>query len=171
MGGSTSTAWSFQAATIAACAVMIWVAWRRPVAFEVQAAALVATSLLATPYMYIYDLVVLAIAIAFLIELGRTDGFLSGEIGGLAAASLLVMSYLVVEAPVGLAATLIVMALVARRAIPMGRVGERIARGRPSCDGQPSTEFPHVSPSGSRAPSAARLHREPHRPREREAPR
>jgi hypothetical protein len=171
MGGSESAAWSLQAATIAACAVVIWVAWRRPIAFEIQAAVLVAASLLATPYLYIYDLVVLAIAMAFLIEFGRTDGFLSGEISGLAAASLLVMSYLVVEAPVGLAAILIVMVLIVRRAIPMGPVSERIARGRPSCDGQPSTEFPHVSPSGSRAPSAARLHREPHRPREREAAR
>lgn len=171
LGGSERAAWSLQAAMIVACALLIWVAWRRAIAFEVQAAALVAASLLATPYLYIYDLVVLAVPMAFLIRLGRTDGFRPGEISGLAAASLLVMSSLLVDGPVGLAAILIIMLLVARRAIPIRSLGQRIASGRPPCDGQPCTEFPHVSPSGPRAPSAARLHREPHRARERETQR
>jgi Glycosyltransferase family 87 len=171
LGGSESAAWSFQAATIVACAIFIWMAWRRAIAFEVQAAALVAASLLATPYLYIYDLAVLAVPMAFLIRLGRTDGFLPGEISSLAAASLLVMSSLLVDGPVGLAAILIVTLLVARRAIPRRGLGQRIASARPPCDGEPSTEFPHVSPSGPRAASAARLHREPHRTREREAQR
>jgi hypothetical protein len=170
LGGSETTAWSLQAATIVACAGLTWMTWHRTIAFQLQAAALVAASLLATPYMYIYDLVVLAIPMAFLVELGRTGGFRPGEIGGLAAVSLLVLSYPLVEAPVGLAATLIVTWLVARRAFPIG-LRRRIARGRPPCDGQPSTEFPHVPPYGSRAEAAARLHREPHRPRQREAPR
>jgi hypothetical protein len=41
------------------------VLWRRKVAFDVQAAALATAALLATPYLYVYDLVVLAIPMAF----------------------------------------------------------------------------------------------------------
>jgi arabinofuranan 3-O-arabinosyltransferase len=171
LGGSESVAWSLQGGMIVACAVFTSVAWRRAIAFEVQAAALVAASLLATPYLYIYDLAVLSVPMAFLIRLGRTDGFRSGEISGLAAASLLVMSSLLVDGPVGLAAIFIITLLVARRAIPLRGLGQRIASSRSPCDGQPSTEFPHVSPSGPWAASAARLHRESHRAREREAQR
>jgi Glycosyltransferase family 87 len=127
LGGSESAAWSLQAAMIAANALLIWVAWRRPIAFDVKAAALAAASLLATPYMYIYDLVVLAIPMAFVIRLGRTTGFLPGELGGLAAASLLVLAYPAVGAPGGLAGAVVVMLLVVRRAVPIGRPGPRIA--------------------------------------------
>lgn len=127
LGGSESIAWSLQAAMIGANALLIWVTWRRPVAFELKAAALAAASVLATPYMYVYDLVVLAIPMAFVIRLGRTAGFLPGELAGLAAASLLVLAYPAVEGPVGLMAAVIVMLLVVRRAVAIGRPDPRIA--------------------------------------------
>jgi arabinofuranan 3-O-arabinosyltransferase len=72
-------------------------------------------------------LVVLAVAIAFLIRLGQTTGFLPGELGGLAAASLLVLAFPLFEVPIGLAATIIVMLLVARRIAPIGPASRRIA--------------------------------------------
>jgi arabinofuranan 3-O-arabinosyltransferase len=121
LGGSESIAWSFHAAMLAANALLIWVIWRRPMAFEVKAAALAAASLLATPYLYAYDLVVLAIPIAFLIRLGQTSGFLPGELAGITAASLLVLVIPLVAVPIGVAATVIVLLLVARRALPIGR--------------------------------------------------
>jgi hypothetical protein len=127
LGGSETTAWLLHAATVTVSALLIWAAWRRPIAFEAQAAALAAASLLATPYLYVYDLVVLAVAIAFLIRLGQTTGFLPGELGGLAAASLLVLAFPLFEVPIGLAATIIVMLVVARRIAPFGPASRRIA--------------------------------------------
>jgi arabinofuranan 3-O-arabinosyltransferase len=127
LGGSESAAWSLHAAMVAACALVVWIIWRRPIAFDVKAAALAAALLLATPYMYSYDLVVLAIPMAFLIRLGRTTGFLPGELGGLAAANFLMLCCLLIEAPIGPAATVIVMLLVARRAVPMVAPGWHVA--------------------------------------------
>jgi hypothetical protein len=127
LGGSETTAWLLHAVTVAAAALFVWAAWRRPIAFDVRAAALAAAALLATPYLYAYDLVVLAVAMAFLIRLGQTTGFLPFELAGLAAASLVILALPLVEVPVGPAATVIVVLLVARRVVFMGSPGRRIA--------------------------------------------
>ena len=120
LGGSESIAWLLHAATLGATALVIWVIWRRPIAFEAKAAALAAASLLATPYLYAYDLVVLAVPIAFLIRLGQTSGFLPGELAGIAAAGFLVLAIPLVAVPIGVVATVIVLLLIARRALPVG---------------------------------------------------
>jgi hypothetical protein len=46
------------------------VLWRSPSSYEIRAAALAIGVLLATPYLYMYDLVVLAVPLAFLCRLG-----------------------------------------------------------------------------------------------------
>src|SRR5262249_26803077 len=49
-------------------AAMVWLVylvWRRRYAYDVQAATLVVAGLLATPYLYDYDLPVLGVALAF----------------------------------------------------------------------------------------------------------
>ncbi|HSP48865.1 MAG TPA: hypothetical protein VLN61_01520 [Pseudolabrys sp.] len=73
--------------------------------------------MLATPYLYTYDLVVLAVPLAFLWRLGRARGFLNHELAGIALACLLVLIFPFVKAPVGFAAVLLVAALIARRAL------------------------------------------------------
>ncbi|HTO64538.1 MAG TPA: DUF2029 domain-containing protein, partial [Bradyrhizobium sp.] len=60
--------------------------WHRASAFELKAAGLVVASLLATPYVLDYDLVALAVAIAFLVRHGLICGFRDYEISLLAAA-------------------------------------------------------------------------------------
>ena len=60
--------------------------WRSDAAFELKAAALALGSLLATPYVLDYDLVVLAVAIAFFARHGLRHGFRDFEISLLAAA-------------------------------------------------------------------------------------
>jgi hypothetical protein len=72
---------------------------------------------LAPAYLYTYDLVVLAVPLAFLFRLGRTRGFLDYEMAGIALASLLVLIFPFVKWPVGFAAVLVVAALIARRAL------------------------------------------------------
>jgi hypothetical protein len=87
------------------------------VPFELKAAALAAGALLATPYLFMYDLVVLAVAVAFLLRLALAREFLTRmEIASLAAAGALILVYPYVETHVGLAAVVIVMGLVLGRA-------------------------------------------------------
>jgi hypothetical protein len=66
-------------------ASLAWL-WRSDAAFELKAAALATGSLLATPYVLDYDLVVLAVAIAFFARHGLARGFRDYEISLLAAA-------------------------------------------------------------------------------------
>lgn len=115
-GGSEALAWAIQLGLATALAVALALLWRSRVEFSLKAAALATAALLATPYLYIYDLVVLAIPAGFLIRLALKRGFLLSEVAGLTAAAALLLSYPYVKTQVGLAATLIVLALVVQRA-------------------------------------------------------
>jgi arabinofuranan 3-O-arabinosyltransferase len=116
-GGSEALAFTVQAiAVIALAAGLVWL-WRSRAAYELKAAALTAGALLATPYVFMYDLVVLAVAVAFLLRLALKRGFTASEILGLPCAGMLILVYPFVNIQVGLAATLIVMLLVVQRAL------------------------------------------------------
>jgi arabinofuranan 3-O-arabinosyltransferase len=115
LGGGEGLAWTLHGIVMAATALYVCRLWCSRAPFELKAAALATGALLMTPYLFIYDLVILAVPMAFLVRLGRTGGFLPGEVAGLAAASLLILIFLGVTAPWGLAATAIVAALVIRR--------------------------------------------------------
>jgi hypothetical protein len=117
LGGSETLAWTMQAAVALIAAVAIAVLWRSRVAYEIKAAALGAGAMLATPYLYTYDLVVLAVPLAFLFRLGRARAFLLQEMVGIGVACLLILIFPFVKAPVGFAAVLVVAALIARRAL------------------------------------------------------
>jgi arabinofuranan 3-O-arabinosyltransferase len=117
LGGSEPLAWALQAivALVAVAAVSLF--WRSRASRELKAAAFGCGVLLATPYLYLYDLVVLAVPLAFLFRFGRIQGFRQHEIAGIGLACLLVLIFPFVKAPVGFAAVLVVTALVARRAL------------------------------------------------------
>jgi hypothetical protein len=117
LGGSETLAWTMQAAVALTAAAAIAVLWRSRVAYEIKAAALGAGAMLATPYLYTYDLVVLAVPLAFLFRLGRARAFLLQEMVGIGVACLLILIFPFVKAPVGFAAVLVVAALIARRAL------------------------------------------------------
>jgi len=116
-GGGEPPAWAVQALLTLALAAGIFWLWRSRAAFELKAAALAAGALLATPYLFMYDLVVLTVAAALLLRraLARND-LTAIEACGLAAGGALILSYPYVKTQVGLVATVIVMALVLRRA-------------------------------------------------------
>jgi hypothetical protein len=80
-------------------------------------AALAVGSLLATPYLYIYDFPVLAIPLAFLLRLGLRDGFLPYERSAMAAACGLILASPLFAMPTGFAAAIVVAVMIARRAI------------------------------------------------------
>ena len=85
-GGDVHTAYAMQIALALMLAASLAWLWQSDAAFELKAAALATGSLLATPYVLDYDLVVLAVAIAFFARHGLNDGFRDFEISVLAAA-------------------------------------------------------------------------------------
>jgi len=117
LGGSAALAWTAQIAIVLLAAGAIAVLWRSRTASEIKAAALATGAVLATPYLYTYDLVVLAVPLAFLFRLGRERGFLAHEMAGVALACLLILIYPLAPSPVGFAAALVIVALIARRAL------------------------------------------------------
>jgi len=116
-GGSEPLAWTVQTiGSLAVAAAVTWL-WRSRAPFDLKAAALAAGALVATPYLYMYDLVALAVAVAFLLRFALDRGFAASEIAGLAGAGALILIYPYVKTQVGLAAVLIVLVLVAQRAL------------------------------------------------------
>lgn len=116
-GGGETLAWTLQGATSIALAVMIVWLWRSRVPYDLKAAALAAATLVVTPYVYMYDLVVLAVAVAFLIRFVLDRGFAPREVYGLGAAGVLILSFPYVKTQAGLAAVVIVLTLITRRAL------------------------------------------------------
>ena len=117
LGGSAALAWSAQIMLALSAAAAVAALWRSDAAYEIKAAALGAGALLATPYLYTYDLVVLAVPLAFLFRLGRARGFLPHEATAIGAICFLILIFPVVKTPVGFAAVLCVAGLIARRVL------------------------------------------------------
>ncbi len=116
-GGGETAAWAIQAAgTLAVAAFVVWL-WRAHLPFELRAAALAAGALVATPYVYMYDLAVLAVAVGFLLRFALERGVTVAEAAGLSCAGALILSFPYLKTQVGLLAVLIVLALVAQRAL------------------------------------------------------
>ncbi|SNS27910.1 Protein of unknown function [Tardiphaga sp. OK246] len=83
-GAGLPVAYAAQFSLAAGIAISLMWLWRSHAAFELKATALAVGSLLATPYVLDYDLMVLAIAIAFFARHGLDHGFRAGEISLLA---------------------------------------------------------------------------------------
>jgi hypothetical protein len=115
-GGNEPLAWAFQWVLTAAVAVVLVTIWRSPVRYSLKAAALAVGTLLTTPYLFMYDMMVLAIPVAFLVRIGLREGFWRYELPALGCTVLLLVAFMLSGVPVGLAANLIVGGLVLRRA-------------------------------------------------------
>lgn len=86
LGGGIGLAWALQAVfALIGTAAVVWI-WRKPVSLALRGAVLSTASLMLTPYLFDYDLLILALPIAWIASLGR---FLPGEKAILAAAWLL----------------------------------------------------------------------------------
>jgi Glycosyltransferase family 87 len=119
-GGSVTTAYAAQGTlTLVVAASLVWL-WRSSAADELKAAALPCACLMSTPYVLDYDLVVLALSIAFFIRYGLARGFRDYEISvlALAFAAPLVTRALAgaTGVPLGLIAVLLLYAFTLRRA-------------------------------------------------------
>jgi arabinofuranan 3-O-arabinosyltransferase len=115
-GGTEQLAWVFQWIMNGAVAVLLVLMWRSSrIGYPLKAAALAAGCLLVTPYLFLYDMMVLAIALAFLVRIGLSEGFQPYELPALGLVAALLMFYPLVGAPTGFGATLVVSCLIARR--------------------------------------------------------
>jgi len=115
-GGTENLAWAAQWIMVGAVATTLVVLWRSRVRYSLKAAALALGTLLTTPYLFMYDMMVLAIPVAYLVRIGLARGFRPYELPALGCASLLILSFMFLGLPVGLAANLIVAGLILRRA-------------------------------------------------------
>jgi hypothetical protein len=89
LGGSPELAYAAQTLyAIVAAAATLWV-WRSRAGLDIKSATLVTASMMVTPYMFDYDLIVLALPVAWLAALGLRRGFLDWEKTTLLAAGLL----------------------------------------------------------------------------------
>lgn len=119
-GAPVGVAYALQGAACAALAYAVFRLWRSSAADEIKGACLVIAAILATPYAVDYDLVILAPAMALLIQAGVRTGFHSFE----KTALLLAAIAPVIARPVGeslhlslgLMATLALLAVTLRRA-------------------------------------------------------
>jgi len=120
-GGSEQLAWIFQWIMTASVAVGMVLMWRSRISYPLKAAALATGTLLITPYLFMYDMMVLAIAVAFLVRIALATGFRRYELPALACAFILIVNFILLGVPGGLGTTLIVAGLILRRAGPCWR--------------------------------------------------
>ena len=120
-GGTETLAWIFQWSLTATVAAGLVLMWRSRVSYSLKAAALAVGTLLTTPYLFMYDMMVLAIPVAFLVRIGLATGFRGYELPALGCALALIVGFVFLGVPVGLGATLIVAGLLLCRAGPWWR--------------------------------------------------
>ena len=75
LGGSLALAYGVQAAALLFAFAGMLVIWRSTMDFSLKAAALILATLLAVPYSFDYDLMLLAAALVFMVEHGLRKGF------------------------------------------------------------------------------------------------
>ena len=119
-GGDVPTAYILQTFLAAGLATsLVWL-WRSGAAFALQAAALITASLLVTPYVLDYDMVVLAPALAWFTAHGFAHGFRDYEKSALAFVWLAPLLTRTIAAatslPLGLFAMVLLYGLILRRA-------------------------------------------------------
>jgi arabinofuranan 3-O-arabinosyltransferase len=112
LGVSGSIAKIIHVCVAAPIVVMVCMVWRRPVPYALKAAAAALGALIATPYVLAYDMVVLIVPSAFLLEEMRRSGFRPGERLALFSAWLILFTSII---PTGFFACAILFALVLRR--------------------------------------------------------
>jgi arabinofuranan 3-O-arabinosyltransferase len=117
LGGGETLAFTLQCVLAGATALLLCLLWRGRAPFNLKAAGLAVGVLLVPPYLFMYDVVTLAVAMAFLFREMQTSGARPGEHLALLGALLLVLIFPVVKLPVGFIAALIVALLIVRRGL------------------------------------------------------
>ncbi|MGD0190263.1 MAG: glycosyltransferase family 87 protein [Rhizomicrobium sp.] len=112
LGAPASAAWVGQGLVSLSAAAAVSFYWRSRASFELKAAALAAAIPLVTPYVFVYDLPLLAIPCAFVF---RQRSFDRTELWLIAATAPCIFAFLWIPFPSAFAASLAIAAIVARR--------------------------------------------------------
>jgi alpha-1,2-mannosyltransferase len=127
LGVGTTLAYAGQMAVTAAAAAVVAMVWHRRLSLPIRAAALIAATTVAIPVILLYDLMLAAVAMLWLVRAGRETGVLPWEkavfvllfVAALTTRSLGQAAHL----PLALIADLLLLGLVAARAraaVPQG---------------------------------------------------
>lgn len=119
-GAGTGPAYTLQWGLAAAAAVALMLLWRTAAPHALKAAALMTAAVLVTPFVFDYDLTLLALPLLLLTRDGVERGFLPWEKTVLAAVWAVPLlarpAAMHLELPLGLAAILVLYAIILRRA-------------------------------------------------------
>ena len=113
LGAGDTVAWSLHLAVALTAIVFTAWLWLRPTDYRLKAACLATATLIATPYLFIYDLPILTVPLAFLASAGTAHGFIPGE--RTAVALLAVFLLLLPAQPVGVPLLALLMLVIVLR--------------------------------------------------------
>ena len=116
MGLGDTVAITLQCSVTLALATFIFRLWRSGASHDLKAAALISASLLATPYLFVYDLTLLAFVAAFLWRHAGAPGLRPQELGAFAAATLLLMAFASLPISAGFLANILLGSVTCLRA-------------------------------------------------------
>jgi alpha-1,2-mannosyltransferase len=132
-GGSAAFAYSVQAVATLSAALFVAHIWRRRASLPVRAAALTAGTMVCVPVILIYDLMIGAVAMLWLVRAGRDSGFLPWEkavFATLFASALLSRNVgLATHLPLALLVNVALLAVITMRMLqerPITRAGDGI---------------------------------------------
>ncbi len=133
LGASIETAYAVQAVISLGVAAAVLLIWHRPVALPLKGAALATGTLLVTPYVLDYDLMLLALPLAWLTVEGLRAQFLNWEKIALFIVWLLPLISREIGTlglPIAPIVLLVLLSFIVRRAM-VGRLSDRSMAARP----------------------------------------
>jgi len=114
LGLSSAAGWTAHATVVTLCITMLAWLWSGSRSQSLKSAGLAAAALIATPYTYIHDFPVLAVAIGFLYRDGTFDRLESATLGFVLVC---VIAFAATGAPCGVFAAIAIASFVLRRAL------------------------------------------------------
>ncbi|HZL00036.1 MAG TPA: glycosyltransferase family 87 protein [Caulobacteraceae bacterium] len=142
LGAPNSVGWCAQGAAAAACATMVVWLWRGGAPTALKAASLPVAAILATPYVFNYDLPILGVTMVLLY---RQRSFDRLEYVVLGVAALVINAGFPIGLPLGLIAPLAFGAVVGRRVVALQRGGSSLMSPSP-IGARPSLAPPLIAP-------------------------
>ncbi len=116
LGASDALAMAAQAVAGATMAYYVFVLWRSAAPYALKAAGIASASLLATPYIFIYDLLHLTIAVAFLVRHTGIAGLHRSEVSVICGAGVMIFLPMILPLPLGFAANAFIALIIFARA-------------------------------------------------------
>jgi arabinofuranan 3-O-arabinosyltransferase len=118
VGAPDVLAMAAQAVAGLGMAAGVLILWRSAAPYALKAAGLASASLLATPYLFIYDLVHLSVAVAFLVRHTGLAGLARSEISVIAGAGVMIFMPIILPLPLGFAANAFIASIIFMRVWP-----------------------------------------------------